>query len=103
MNVLIRERNLENTNQEKGKIITRNVTKMDKALRCEKIEGLKYEIVDQINHVRLSKKFHLLLELVGATGRLRTDAFDKKYSNIQLKWKFEFPSVEKIGSKSWKT
>ena len=72
-------------------------------LQNAKSKGLKNEIVDQINHVGLNKKLHLSLELVGAIGRSRTDAFDKKDSKSQLKWKFEFPSVEKPGSKSWKT
>ena len=74
------------------------MTIMDEVLTHAKREGLKNEIVDQINHVRLSKQFLFPLELVGSTGAI-TDVFDKKHRKIQLKWKLEFPSVEKPGSK----
>ena len=40
---------------------------MNESLRQEKSEGLKNEVVDQTNHVRLNKKFYLPLELLGAT------------------------------------
>ena len=59
VNMMIRERNLEIRNQKKEKKIIRNVTIIDEALRHAKSEGLKNEIVDQINHVSLSKKLHL--------------------------------------------
>ena len=38
----------------------------------------KNEMIDKINQLQLHKKLHLTLELVGATRRSRTDAFDKK-------------------------
>ena len=45
----------------------------------------------------------LPLELVGATGRSRTDTFDTKNGKRQLKWKFEFPKLEEPRKKSMKT
>ena len=52
------------------------------------MKGLRKEIVDQINHVRLHKKSFSPLESLGATGRSRIDTFDMKNSKSQLKWKF---------------
>ena len=74
--------------------ITRNGALMDESLRHMKMKGLKNEILDQINHVRFHKKLHLLLELVGETGRLRTDTFDTKNSKSQFKWTLYFQKVE---------
>ena len=76
---------------------------MDDALRSVKMTGLKKEIVDQINHIRLHKILCLPLELVGAAGRPITDAFDLKNNLSQLKWKFKFPKVDAPGIKSMKT
>ena len=68
-----------------------NATLMVEVLRQEKKQRVENEIVDQINHARLNKKFHFPLELVGAKGRSRAETIDKKDSKSQ----FEFPSVEK--------
>ena len=53
--------------------------------------------------MRLHKKLCLPLELEGSPGRSRTDTFDTKNSQSQLKWKFYFPKVEEPGPKSMKT
>ena len=53
---------------------------MEEASKNAKSEGLKNEIFDQMNHFRLSNKLHFPLELVGETGRSRTDTFEKKDS-----------------------
>ena len=55
---------------------------MEVAVRCVKIKGFTKEIVDQINHVRLHKKFHLPSELVGAIGRSRTKSFENNNNKI---------------------
>ena len=52
--------------------------------------------------MRLHKKLYLPLELVGATGRSRTETFDMRNSESQLKWKFKFPQVEAPGPKLMK-
>ena len=44
----------------------------------------------------------LSAELVGETGRSRTDSFDNRNNEIQFKWKFKFQKVEQPGSKSIK-
>ena len=52
----------------------------------------------------IAQKVLFALELVGATGRPRTDAFDTKNGKIQLKWKIYFPKVEEPGPnlmKAW--
>ena len=64
----------ENKRKQNNKKYNVNVQGIE-ACKKQRVEN---EIVDQINHVRLSKKLYLPLELVGATGRSRTDSFDKK-------------------------
>ena len=75
---------------------------MEEALIHVKIKGFKKEIVHQINHVRLHKKFYFPVELVGVRGRSRTDSFDRKNSKSQFKWKFKFPKLEQPVPKSIK-
>ena len=75
------ERKLEIKNDEiMNEKKTINATLMDESLRNVKQKGLKNEMLDQINHVRLHKKLCLSLELVGVTGRSITITFDMKNS-----------------------
>ena len=91
---MLSERKLETRKDEKSTPMTQNVTLIEESVRCVKMKVFKKEIVDQINHVRLHKKVHFPLELVGARGRSRTDSFHKKNSKRQFKWKFKFPKVK---------
>ena len=43
------------------------------------------------------------VELIGSKGRSRADSVDKKNSKSQFKWKFKFPKVEQLGTKSIKS
>ena len=72
---------------------------MEEAVRHVKTKGLNKETIDQTNHVRLNKKVLLPMELVGATERLRTEAFDKINSASQMRWKFEFTEGDSPGPK----
>ena len=58
---------------------------MDEAVRRAKIKGLIEDAVDQINQFILCKKLLLPVELVGATGKPRTEAFDKINSTSQIR------------------
>ena len=72
---------------------------MHEAVMHAKMNGLSEECVDQINQVRLHEKLLLPIELVGASGKLRTEAFDKINKASQIRWKFEFPEVASPGAK----
>jgi len=85
VNELLTERNLTIRNDESRVKFTKNVTMMDEAVRHAKMNGLGEECVDQINHVRLHKKLLLPVELVGASGKMRTEAFDKFNKASQIK------------------
>ena len=39
------------------------------------------------------------VKLVGASGKLRTEDFDKINKTSQIRWKFEFPEVASPGAK----
>ena len=85
VNALMNERKLMIRNEKPRVIFTKNAAIMDEAVRYAKMKGLSEDAVDQINQVRLYEKLLLPVELVGATRKLHTEAFDKINSTSQIR------------------
>ena len=102
MNALLNERNLKIRTDKLRVNFTKNPTMIDEAARHAQTNGLSEECVDQVNQVRSHKKLLLPVELVEASGKQRTEAFDKINKSSQTRRKFEFPEVAHPGAKSEK-